>query len=458
MLTNETDRMLADGGVMQQGGTTDPVSGNDVPPGAMQEEVRDDIDAKLSEGEFVIPADVVRYIGLSTLMKMRDKAKEGLKKMQDIGQMGNAEEVEDAEAPHGEVLDDEMFGSEIDSILNEESGGEEREYAEGGVVVPERQPLYRTAPMRGFEMVPMSNDLGQTIYIPFINGVAQLNVPAGYKAKSSVAAGEPVTAAPTTPAVVAPAADSGGDGGGDGDTGNGTGSGTTGMGGLGLGGFSMSDEGKAVANTTGFSNTQASLAGTVASMVTGIPGLGLVAMGLNALSNFSSTQQAAAANEAFADTMGVNADMNSLAATSGIGGTGGSAASAATSAASAASAAGFSDQAAAAAGQAAANASMGGASASEAANAGAAAAQSAQADAAADATDAEEGAAMSGGGGDSASSAGMGGASEGSAGSTAGDSSSPDGPDGSNAFNTGGFVSKRKKSVVTNKKSLASRK
>lgn len=105
---------------MQEGGTVDPVSGNDVPPGAMAEEVRDDIPAQLSEGEFVFPADVVRYLGLATLMKLRDKAKAGLKRMEDIGQMGNAEEVEDAEAMHGEELDDDMFSSEIDSIMNEE--------------------------------------------------------------------------------------------------------------------------------------------------------------------------------------------------------------------------------------------------------------------------------------------------------------------------------------------------
>lgn len=120
MLTNEMNQMFADGGVMQEGGTVDPISGNDVPPGAMQEEVRDDIDAKLSEGEFVFPADVVRYIGLATLMKLRDKAKEGLKRMEEIGQMGNAEEVKDAEALHGEEMSDDVFSSEIDSIMNEE--------------------------------------------------------------------------------------------------------------------------------------------------------------------------------------------------------------------------------------------------------------------------------------------------------------------------------------------------
>jgi len=120
-MQNEMNQLFAEGGVMQEGGTVDPVSGNDVPPGAMAEEVRDDIDAKLSEGEFVIPADVVRYIGLEKLMMIRDKAKAGLKRMDEIGQMGNAEEVKDGEALFGdEGMDDESFSSEIDSIMNEE--------------------------------------------------------------------------------------------------------------------------------------------------------------------------------------------------------------------------------------------------------------------------------------------------------------------------------------------------
>jgi hypothetical protein len=121
MLSDQMNNMFAEGGVMQEGGTVDPVSGNEVPVGAMQEEVRDDIEARLSEGEFVFPADVVRFIGLQTLMKLRDKAKAGLKRMEEIGQMGNAEEVEDGEALFGgEEMDDDMFSSEIDSIMAEE--------------------------------------------------------------------------------------------------------------------------------------------------------------------------------------------------------------------------------------------------------------------------------------------------------------------------------------------------
>ena len=59
--------LFQEGGLEQDGGTVDPVSGNEVPVGSAQEEVRDDIPAQLSEGEFVFPADVVRFIGLENL-------------------------------------------------------------------------------------------------------------------------------------------------------------------------------------------------------------------------------------------------------------------------------------------------------------------------------------------------------------------------------------------------------
>ena len=225
---------------MQEGGTVDPVSGNEVPPGAMAEEVRDDIDAKLSEGEFVFPADVVRYWGLEKLMMMRDKAKIGLQKMNDIGQMGNASEVPDGEALHGggDEMDDEMFSSEIDSIMNEDSGGE-RGYAAGGYIAPKNQAdnapsvdqkvynlpdqstQYANAPIKGFQMVAMTNSSGQTIYIPFINGVPQLNVPTGYKVASTTAAEPTAPTATTAPAAnTEPGGDSVGFDGGPGGGGN----------------------------------------------------------------------------------------------------------------------------------------------------------------------------------------------------------------------------------------------
>lgn len=103
--------MLAEGGVMQEGGTVDPESGNEVPPGALQEEVRDDIPAQLSEGEFIFPADVVRFIGLEKLMRLRQAAKKGLSQMEEMGQMGNASEAT--------MEDDAEFETEIDDIIKE---------------------------------------------------------------------------------------------------------------------------------------------------------------------------------------------------------------------------------------------------------------------------------------------------------------------------------------------------
>jgi len=93
MNMNRQMEMFEDGGLKDEGGSIDPVSGNDVPSGSTQEEVRDDIPAQLSEGEFVFPADVVRFIGLEKLMMMRQEAKSGLQRMEDMGQMGNSDEA-----------------------------------------------------------------------------------------------------------------------------------------------------------------------------------------------------------------------------------------------------------------------------------------------------------------------------------------------------------------------------
>ena len=186
MYTNETEQMMAQGGLKEQGGTTDPVSGNDVPPGALQEEVRDDISAKLSGGEFVFPADIVRYIGLKNIMKLRDEAKMGLQKMEEIGQMGNSKSGSEGEALHSAPEeDDEEFSSSIDEIMN--SGeGEEKKYVTGGYVPAENKALYANAPIKGFEMIPMENASGNVIYIPFIDGKPQLNIPEGYNIKAKL--------------------------------------------------------------------------------------------------------------------------------------------------------------------------------------------------------------------------------------------------------------------------------
>ena len=86
-------QQFGDGGLKDEGGEIDEVSGNEVPVGGTKEGVRDDIPANVSEGEFIFPEDVVRFIGLDKLMSIRQDAKMGLKKMDAMGQMGNGDEA-----------------------------------------------------------------------------------------------------------------------------------------------------------------------------------------------------------------------------------------------------------------------------------------------------------------------------------------------------------------------------
>ena len=80
--------MYEEGGLATDGLEVDPVSGNDIPPGSNAEDVRDDVDAQLSSGEYVVPADVVKYFGVSYFEKLRTKAKAGLEEMDKDGRMG----------------------------------------------------------------------------------------------------------------------------------------------------------------------------------------------------------------------------------------------------------------------------------------------------------------------------------------------------------------------------------
>tara|TARA_R110000787_G_scaffold25627_3_gene71945 strand:+ start:9 stop:2030 length:2022 start_codon:yes stop_codon:yes gene_type:complete len=225
--------MFQDGGLMDEGGTVDPVSGNDVPPGSTQEEVRDDIPANISEGEFVLPADVVRFIGLEKIMQMRDQAKAGLAKMEAMGQMGNSDEA---------MLDDDVpfdindLDMEDEDEYNTESESD-MDFAVGGVVPfsgtgiagysPASSPTtgYTTMPQpvnvspgvsgiqgitpqlqytqatgttnlptfgqtigsSGYdEFKVFVNSAGQTIQVPFKDGKPFYPIPSGFKAQSDI--------------------------------------------------------------------------------------------------------------------------------------------------------------------------------------------------------------------------------------------------------------------------------
>jgi hypothetical protein len=133
--------MFEDGGLMDQGGTQDPVSGNAVPVGSLQEEVRDDVDAKLSPGEYVVPADVVRYFGLDFFMQLRDKAKTGLARMENIGQMGNSESTTnptDTLFSQNEDMDVPFSKDDLE-IYKEDNDEDEKLSAQVGAYVPTKQ-------------------------------------------------------------------------------------------------------------------------------------------------------------------------------------------------------------------------------------------------------------------------------------------------------------------------------
>ena len=80
--------LFEEGGMKDDGLKKDPVSGNDIPPGSLAKEVRDDIPAQLSDGEYVVPADVVQYFGVKFFEDIRMEAKSGLKQMDETGRIG----------------------------------------------------------------------------------------------------------------------------------------------------------------------------------------------------------------------------------------------------------------------------------------------------------------------------------------------------------------------------------
>ena len=65
---------------------------NDPPPGATPEEVADDIPAMLSEGEYVLPANVVKYIGLERIIDMHRGVLREIQQMEDLGMIQNVDE------------------------------------------------------------------------------------------------------------------------------------------------------------------------------------------------------------------------------------------------------------------------------------------------------------------------------------------------------------------------------
>ncbi len=181
--------LFEDGGLKDEGGMVDEESGNEVPVGGTRKGVRDDIPAMVSEGEFVFPEDVVRYIGLDKLMQLRQKAKVGLKRMEDMGQMGNSDEA---------TIPDDMPMDSPDLVIV--AGEAPKEMAEGGAVVdgvaqtaaprrltpeiqrPERKQVSFKQLMgkNAVEFKQYRNAQGASLLIPFVGGNPIYPIPSGY--------------------------------------------------------------------------------------------------------------------------------------------------------------------------------------------------------------------------------------------------------------------------------------
>ena len=221
MAMDEQTRMaFALGGSVED---VDPVSGNEVPTGSLPEEVRDDIPAQLSEGEYVVPADVVRFYGVKFFEDLRTQAKQGFAEMEANGRIGG-----EPIPPEGMEMvepEDEDFPFDISELqtvavdqpmVNMKDGGYLKGYNEGGDVTTPVMPQQPAIPDVSaiFETNFMADNIeyreyrdpktGTTFSLRFVNGkpdaAAQAMIDLGY-----VAAGE----SDTTPEITVEQPDTG---------------------------------------------------------------------------------------------------------------------------------------------------------------------------------------------------------------------------------------------------------
>ena len=130
-----------------EGGMIDPISGNEVPPGAFPEEVRDDIPINVSEGEFIFPANAVRFFGVGKLEGMIQTANKKLDEMSTGGRMGG-------EAP-------------------QELGNN---FAEGGAVDGENRAFTERTQLKQFH----NPNTGRSLLVTFIDNKPIFTIPQGF--------------------------------------------------------------------------------------------------------------------------------------------------------------------------------------------------------------------------------------------------------------------------------------
>ena len=162
MTVEQQMNLFDEGGMKDDGMNVDPVSGNEIPPGSLAKEVRDDIPAQLSEGEYVVPADVVQYYGVKFFEDLRMEAKRGLAEMDATGRIG------------GEPMSMTMI-----AIGGEEEEQKERQKkALGGVIHANEGPLISPRQKEMNEITKAGSfnfgDAGVTGYGPY-SALGQVN-------------------------------------------------------------------------------------------------------------------------------------------------------------------------------------------------------------------------------------------------------------------------------------------
>jgi len=177
----------------------DPISGNEVPLGAEPHEVRDNIDAKLSDGEYVLPADVVRYFGVQYIEKLVEKAKTGMEQLHADGRVNGTPPVQAAtggpimDPRHGQYKNTQPQNDPPQQMsaaeqmrkhqrpVRMDEGGLAKRYPEIMNATPGFDASRWTYGKVSNTMVrTYVNDKGERLSIMFLNGVPLSEIPAGF--------------------------------------------------------------------------------------------------------------------------------------------------------------------------------------------------------------------------------------------------------------------------------------
>jgi hypothetical protein len=153
----------------------------DPPPGATPEEVADDIPAYLSTGEYVLPANVVRYIGLKNITGMHQRALSELQQMEDLDIIENVDEN-----GYVEEDDDEMDYMKPEGVVeivvaeHHPKGLLAMGFAEGGMINSDSS-------MEEGQVLPTSDIFSEGVY-------AQVNIDRSVDSENAVESDKVITA------------------------------------------------------------------------------------------------------------------------------------------------------------------------------------------------------------------------------------------------------------------------